>query len=238
MSGLCGVVSEAHCAETLLFGTDYHSHLGSQLGGLAVKGTGFERKIHDISQGQFKSRFAGDLPFLEGQMGIGVISDSDAQPLLIRSRFGRYALAYTGFIENKDALAANLMDKGSVFTELSNGDINGIELLAKLMESCADIVDGMTSIFAHIEGAASMLALTDDGIVAVRDLLGRWPLVIGERGRDYMVASESIALMNLGFTPVKELGPGEIVRIFPDGWKVLREPGTAMRICTFLWIWT
>ncbi len=238
MSGLCGVVSRANCPEFLLFGTDYHSHLGSQLGGMALKGRRYEKKIHDISQGSFKFRFGGDVPAMEGTMGIGVISDSDAQPLLIRSRFGLYALAMTGFIENRDELTERLLQQGMVFTESSQTGVNGVELLARLIESGKDFVEGILSVFEHIEGASSMLLLTDDGILAARDLLGRTPLLIGERDSDYMVASESIALMNLGFCPVKELGPGEIVLINHDGFQVLREARPQMRMCSFLWVYT
>lgn len=238
MSGLCGVVSKDHCPETLLFGTDYHSHLGSNLGGMAMKGRRFEKKIHDISQGSFKFRFHGDVPGMEGTMGIGVISDSDAQPLLIRSRFGLYALAMTGFIENRDELTERLLQQGMVFTESSQTGVNGVELLARLIESGSNFVEGIESVFEHIDGAASMLLLTDDGILAARDRLGRTPLIIGERDSDYMVASESIALMNMGFKPVKELGPGEIVRISVDGYEVLRPARAEMRMCTFLWVYT
>lgn len=238
MSGLCGVVSREHCPEILMFGTDYHSHLGSQLGGMAVLGERFEKKIHDITQGSFKFRFSKDVQEMVGTMGIGVVSDSDAQPLLIRSRFGLYALAMTGLIGNKDALARDLLDRGTVFTESSEGGINGIELLARLIDRGGDLAEGLASVYDAIEGAASMLLLDNDGILAARDRLGRSPLIIGERGDDLMVASESIALISLGFTPVKELGPGEIVRISHDGYRVVRAPAQAMRICAFLWIYT
>jgi len=238
MSGLCGVVAGKGCSEALLFGTDYHSHLGSQLGGMAVVGDTFEKKIHDISQGQFKSRFENEYMAMKGSMGVGVISDSDAQPLLIQSRFGTYSLAMTGFIENKDELTLELFKRGSIFTESSGRGVNGIELLAKIIETGEDLVDGLTHVWDRIEGAASMLAPTSEGIFAARDGLGRWPLAIGEKDGDFMVASEPIAFMNLGFKLVKELGPGEVVQIDQDGYRVLREPGSDMRICSFLWVYT
>lgn len=239
MSGLCGVVAKEGCTETLLIGTDYHSHLGSQLAGMAVqKNGGFEKKIHDISQGQFKSKFEGDIGSLQGNMGIGVISDHDAQPLLIQSSFGTYALAMTGNIDNKEALVESVFKRGSIFTESSHGGTNGIELLAKLIETGADLVEGLSRVWDLVDGAASMMLMTKDGILAARDGMGRWPLAIGERDGDFMVASEPIAFTNLGFTPVKELGPGEIVRVSPEGYEVLRQPGDRMRICTFLWIYT
>jgi amidophosphoribosyltransferase len=238
MSGLCGVVSRNGCAETLMFGTDYHSHLGSQLGGMAVLGDRFEKKIHDITQGSFKFRFRKDIEDMHGSMGIGVMSDSDAQPLLIRSRFGLYALGMTGLIENKDALSGELLANGTVFTESSEGGINAVELLARLIDRGTDLVDGVASVFDAIEGAASILILDKDGILAARDRLGRTPLIVGERGDDLMVASESIALISLGFKPVKELGPGEIVRISHDGYRTVHAPGQAMKICAFLWVYT
>jgi amidophosphoribosyltransferase len=238
MSGLCGVVTRGNCGEVLLFGTDYHSHLGSQLAGLAWRGERFDKKIHDISQGQFKAKFADVLPAIDGNAGIGVISDSDAQPLLIHSRFGTYALAMTGLVENKRDLVAELFRAGSVFSETSGRGINAVELLAKIIETGDDLADGIECVFDRIHGSASMLILTGEGIYAVRDRLGRTPLVVGEKDGDYLVASESCALTNLGFRTVKLLGPGEVVRVRPGGIDVVRPARTGMRICTFLWIYT
>lgn len=238
MSGLCGVVSKDNCSELLLFGTDYHSHLGSQLAGLAVKGEKFQKKIHDISQGQFKSKFSNAYQEMEGEMGIGVISDSDAQPLLIHSRHGAYALAYAGLIDNKQEIANELFKRGSVFTETSNGNVNAVELLAKIIETRPSLTDGIKAVYEMIDGSASILVMTGDSIYVARDALGRTPLVIGEGEAGYMVASEAHAFMNLGFTMVKELGPGEIVRLSQSGYEVLQEPGEEMKICSFLWIYT
>lgn len=238
MSGICGVVAKHDCSETLLYGTDYHSHLGSQLAGMAVTGDTFHKKIHDISQGQFKSKFSDDFSQMTGSMGIGVISDSDAQPLIIRSRFGTYAMAMAGLIDNKQALTDELFARGSVFTETSHGDINSIELVAKLIEGGRDLVDGITKVYDHIDGSASLLVLTKDGLYAARDHLGRTPLALAEKNGEYMVATESSAFMNLDYKSVKLLGPGEIVFINRDGWKVVREPKKALHICAFLWIYT
>lgn len=238
MSGLCGVVARQNCSETLLFGTDYHSHLGSQLAGMAVFGEHFRKKIHDISQGQFKSRFSEDFPQMTGHMGIGVISDSDAQPLIVRSRFGTYAIAVAGLVENKEALTEKLFAHGSVFTETSGGEINSVELLAKLIESGADLPSGISMIYDHIEGSASLLLLTREGLYAARDRLGRTPLILAEKNGDFMVATESSACMNLEFKPVKHLGPGEVVFIHQDGWSVVRKPSETLQICSFLWIYT
>jgi len=238
MSGLCGVVAKEGCSETLLFGTDYHSHLGSQLAGLAVVGETFRKKIHDISQGQFKSKFSDDYLKMEGHLGIGVISDHDAQPLIIHSSFGTYALAMSGLVYNKNELAKMLFKRGSVFTETTGRGINSVELLAKIIETGDNLVDGILSIFDVLEGSASLLLMTDKEIIAARDRLGRLPLVLGQREGEYMVASESCALMNLQFELIKELGPGEIVAIDSEGCRVLREPLEKMQICSFLWIYT
>lgn len=239
MSGLCGVVSKGNCSETLLFGTDYHSHLGNELAGMAVCGESFTKKIRDISKGQFKSRFEEDYPRMLGGMGIGVISDKDAQPLLIHSRFGTYALAVAGFVENKNELTQMLFQRGAVFTETSGRGINSIEILAKLIEKGEDFTSGLEIVFDYIQGSASMLALTRDGVYAVRDRLGRTPLILGEREDGaYMVATERSALMNLDFDPIRELGPGEIVFIQEGKYRTLRPPRQLCQTCAFLWIYT
>jgi len=240
MSGLCGVVSRNECSEILLFGTDYHSHLGSQRAGMAVYGPdGFKKKIHDISQAQFKSKFGEIYQELHGSFGIGVISDTDPQPLLIHSRFGQYAIAMAGRIENKEELAKALFVRGSVFTETTGRGVNQIELLAKLIETGENFVAGIKSIYSLIEGSASILLLTKEGVYAARDGLGRTPLVLGENENgEYMVCTESSAFANLGFRTVKELEPGEIVLISEKGFKTLVEPGTRKKICAFLWIYT
>ncbi|MDP8256667.1 MAG: amidophosphoribosyltransferase [Candidatus Alcyoniella australis] len=238
MSGICGVVSSGDCAELLLFCTDYHTHLGSQLAGMAVHGEKIYKKIHDITQGQFKSRFSEDYLKMRGKMGVGVISDADAQPLLIHSRFGSYALAMAGMIDNKDELTQELFNGGSIFTETSTGEINSVELLAKLIETGETLVQGVEQIYDRIQGSASLLLLTADGIIAARDRLGRTPLVLGERNGDYMLASEQCAFTNLEFKPLKLLGPGEIVIVNNEGYRVLRKPGEQMQICSFLWIYT
>jgi amidophosphoribosyltransferase len=238
MSGLCGIVSGSNCSDTLLFATDYHSHLGSQLAGMAVIGDTFKKKIHDISQGQFKSKFHDEYSQMHGHMGIGVISDSDAQPLIIRSRFGTYAMAMAGLIDNKDKLTEELFSKGVTFSETTMGDINSIELIAKLIEGGSSLEEGIAKVYDRIEGSASLLVLTKEGIYAARDRLGRTPIALGERDGDLMVATESSAFANLEFRLVKQLGPGEIVFMNQAGWRVARAPGKPMQICTFLWIYT
>ena len=238
MSGLCGVVSKENCSEILLFGTDYHSHLGSQMAGMAVFGEKFRKKIRDISQGQFKSRFSEDYYAMKGNMGIGVISDSDAQPLLIHSKFGTYGLAMAGLVENKKELTDKLFSRGSVFAETSGEDINSIELLAKIIETGDGLIDGIDHIFERIQGSISLLLLTKEGIIAARDRLGRTPLCLAEREGDYMIASEACAFANLGFKTSRLLGPGEVIFIQPEGYRVLRKPLSDLHICSFLWIYT
>jgi amidophosphoribosyltransferase len=238
MSGLCGVVSRQNCADVLLFGTDYHSHLGSQLAGMAIVGDTFRKKIHDISQGQFKSKFGEEYSQMTGEMGIGVISDSDAQPLIIHSRFGTYAIAFAGLLDNKAALTGALFAKGATFSETSSGEINSVELIAKLIENGSDLPDGIAKVSEFIKGSASILVLTREGLYAARDSLGRTPLILGEHQGDFMVATEASAFPNMEFRPVKHLGPGEIVFITRDGWRVVKNPGRSMQICSFLWIYT
>lgn len=238
MSGVCGVVSKRNCSEILLFATDYHSHLGSQLAGMAVHGEIFQRKIHDISNAQFKSKFGTDYVNMSGNKGIGVISDNDAQPLLIHSRFGTYALAVAGLVENKNEIAQLLFQRGSVFTETTGRGINSIELLAKIIETGDDLLSGIEGIYNLIQGSATCLLLTEKGIYAARDRLGRLPLILAEKDGDYIVASEACAFRNMDYKAVKVLGPGEIILINEDGYQVIRPADTPMQICAFLWIYT
>jgi amidophosphoribosyltransferase len=238
MSGICGVVCRENCSETLLFATDYHSHLGSQFAGMAVAGETFKKKIHDISQGQFKSKFSDDYAKMTGNKGIGVISDNDAQPLIIHSRFGTYAMAMAGLVDNRAELTRSLFERGSVFTETTHGEINSIELIAKIMETGKDLVDGITNVHEHIRGSASLLILTKDGIFAARDRLGRTPLALAEKNGEFVVAGEDASYSNLGFRTAKLLGPGEIVFIGEKGWKVVRPADRPLHICAFLWIYT
>jgi len=238
MSGLCGVVSTQSCVQTLFFGTDYHSHMGSARAGLAVYGSGFKKKIHDISQGQFKTRFADSLDELSGQMGIGVISDQDAQPLLIQSRFGTYGLALAGLIQNRDALVQELFKVGSVFTETNCNGVNSVELLAKIIELGSSLEEGIAGVYNLISGSASMLVLTAQGIYAARDRLGRSSLMLAQKPGEYMIASETCALHNLGHRLVHTLGPGEVVFVNSAGWRVVKPPLEPMQICSFFWIYS
>lgn len=238
MSGVFGIISKKNCASNLLYGTDYHSHMGTEYGGMAVLGERFHRSIHDIRKSQFKSKFYEDFKEMEGAAGIGVISDRDAQPLIIGSKFGTFAIVSTGIVENTNELAKELLDSGETFSEMSGGGINSVELIAKLITQGNTVIDGVKGVYERIEGSASILLLTDEGIFAARDKLGRTPLVIGEKDGDYAVATEDCSFLNLGFHLVKYLEPGEIARINQDGFTTLAPGGKQNQICSFLWIYT
>ncbi len=238
MSGLFGVFAKKSCTETLFYGTDYHTHMGTEHGGIAVLGKRFYRSIHDISQSQFKSKFVTDYKEMEGQMGIGVISDRDPQPLIVGSKFGTFAIAAAGLIENVDSLSMELLEAGHSFGEMSSGGINSVELIAKLINAGKDIIDGIEKMFDRIQGSASLLLLTEQGIYAARDRFGRTPLVMGEKGGNFAVATESCSFLNLGFKIIKYLDPGEIIFLGREGLKQKKAGGPITQICAFLWIYT
>ncbi len=237
MGGLAGVVSKKDCVEDLFFCTDYHSHLGTKRGGLCVYGTGgFKRSIHNIENSPFRSKFAAEIDELKGKMGIGSISDGDPQPLTILSKQGEYAIGTVGRINNKAELVKELFSQGSMqFMAMNDGEINNTELVAMLVSKGKDIVEGIEFAQDRIDGSATILILTKEGLYASRDKLGRTPMIIGKKDGAYCAASESFAFVNLGYQKVKELGPGEIVFVTADSIKTLREPLEKMRICTFLW---
>ncbi|HIJ53960.1 MAG TPA: amidophosphoribosyltransferase [Planctomycetes bacterium] len=239
MSGIFGVVSKNDCAETLFYSTDYHSHLGTEYGGLAVLGEDFTRQIHDVSQSQFKSKFYDDYKRMKGNKGIGVISGSDEQPIYLNSKFGPYCIVTNGIIENSEELAAKLLKKGISFSEVSKKAVNTTELIAKLISQGNDLVDGIEKMFDAIEGSCSLLLLNQAGIYAARDRFGYTPLIIGRRADAWAVTSETCAFPNNGFEITKYLEPGEIILINEDGI-VQRRPskGNVNQICAFLWIYT
>jgi amidophosphoribosyltransferase len=239
MSGIFGVVSQSNCTEALFHGTDYHSHLGTEYGGMAVLGHDFARQIHDLSQSQFKSKFFDDYAELKGNKGIGVVSALDEQPIYLNSRFGPFCLATNGIIENAEALAAGLLKKGISFSEVGRKGVNMTELVAKLIGQGSDLVDGIEKMFDAIDGSCSLLLLNRTGIYAARDRLGYTPLIVGRNSDGWAVTSETCAFTNLGFEVVKELRPGEVVLINEDGI-VQRHPGKGRthQICSFLWIYT
>lgn len=240
MSGIFGVVSKEDCAQILFYGTDYHSHLGTQYGGMAILGSSFTRQIHDLSQGQFKSKFFTDYQQMRGNKGIGVISALDEQPIYLNSRFGPFCLATNGFVENDEELVRMLLKDGVSFSEVSpNKTVNMTELIAKLINRGHDTADGIEKMFSVIEGSCSLVLLNRTGVYAARDRFGYTPLIVGKRDDAWAVTSETSAFHNLGFKVVKHLDPGEIVLLSEDGI-VQRRPGATKvnQICAFLWIYT
>ncbi len=238
MSGIFGIASRRNCADILLYGTDYHSHMGTEHGGMAVFGDRFRRSIHDISKSQFKSKFVEDYKEMEGHFGIGVISDKDPQPLIIGSKFGTFAIVVAGLIENYQELAQELLNEGETFGEMSASGVNSVELIAKLITRGRTIPEGIEKVYDRIRGSASILLLTEEGIYAARDRLGRTPLVVGQKNDDYAVATETCSFLNLGFRINKYLDPGEIVLIEKSGLQEKSQGTKNHQICSFLWIYT
>jgi len=239
MGGLFGVVSKEDCVSDLFYGTDYHSHLGTCRGGLGVwNADGFTRHIHDITNAQFRSKFEDEIKTMQGNKGIGVISDNESQPLIIGSHLGVYAIVTVSAITNVDELANRAFGKKAThFSEMSGGGINPTELIATLINQEATFEDGIRNAQESIEGSCSMLLLTEKGIYAARDRLGRTPVVIGVKDGAYAVTMETSAFPNLGYEVERYLGPGEIVFITGDGVERKQAPGDKMQICGFLWVY-
>ncbi|MCP4650813.1 MAG: amidophosphoribosyltransferase [PVC group bacterium] len=238
MSGIFGVVSQDDCVQDLLYGTDYHSHLGTEYGGMAIWGETFVRQIHNISRGQFKSKFYEDSKHMPGNKGIGVISDMDEQPIYLNSKFGSFCIVTTGFIDNMNTLVDDLLQQGISFSEVSNGRVNATELVAKLINQGESLVDGIEKMFAAIEGSCSLLVLNEQGVYAARDRWGYMPLTIGKKENAWAVTTETSAFPNTGFEIVKYLAPGEIVLMNEKGVTQQKEGCKDQQICTFLWIYT
>ncbi len=238
MGGIFGVVSRDDCVADLYYGTDYHCHLGTMRGGLAVRNDqGITRFIHDITNAQFRSKFADDVPKLKGWMGIGVISDYDDQPLIIRSHHGAYAIVTVGKLDNLDDLVASALERGAHFSEMSGEEASPTQVVANLIDQGDTLVDGIRGAQDAIEGSCSILLLTDDGVYTARDRLGRTPIAIGEKSGSFAATLETCALANVGYQVTRYLGPGEIVRITQDGVEQLKPPGDNMQICGFLWVY-
>ncbi len=239
MGGLFGVVSKEDCVSDLFYGTDYHSHLGTTRGGLAVKNPqGFIRFIHNIENAQFRSKFEQDITKMHGTKGIGVISDYDNQPLLIRSHLGKYAIVTVGLVKNADKLIRKVFGTRKLhFSEMVGEEINPTELVSALINQELTFEQGIINAQEAIEGSCSLLLLTDKGVFAARDRLGRTPIVIGEKERSYAVTMETCAFPNLGFEIKKYLGPGEIVLITEEGIEQKKPSGGKLQICGFLWVY-
>jgi len=239
MGGFFGVVSKHDCVADVFYGTDYHCHLGTRRGGMAVHdGKDFTRYIHDITNAQFRSKFDADLRNMRGTMGIGVISDFEDQPLLIRSHLGVYAIVTVGVVKNADKLVAEAFGRRIAhFSEMTGNEVNPTELIATIINREDSYEKGMQRAQQLIEGSSSILLLTRDGIYAARDRLGRTPVILGKGEKGYAVTSETCAFPNLGYEVERDLGPGEIVFIGHNGFETMVKPGPVMQICTFLWVY-
>jgi amidophosphoribosyltransferase len=239
MGGIFGVISKKNCVLDLFFGIDYHSHLGTKRGGMVVHGeNGFNRAIHNIENAPFRTKFERDVEEMQGNSGIGCISDNEPQPLIVRSRLGNFAITTVGLISNSDELLEMTYQKGTPhFLEMSGGNINQTELVAAIINQEDNLVDGIKLAQKVIKGSMSMLILTADGLYAARDRLGRTPIIIGKSDDAYCASFESFAYLNLGYTTHKELGPGEIVFMTADGIETVSPPDDEMKICSFLWVY-
>ena len=239
MGGFFGVASKTDCVFDLFFGTDYHSHLGTKRGGMAVCGEdGFQRAIHNIENAPFRTKFERDVDEMKGPLGIGCISDTEPQPLIVRSHLGNFAITTVGRINNMEALVREAFDAGTThFLEMSGGSINPTELTAALINRKDSIPEGIRYAQSRIDGSMSMLVLTQTGIYAARDRLGRTPVILGKKEGATCASFESSAYLNLGYEPYRELGPGEVDFITPEGAEVVLPALQEMKICTFLWVY-
>lgn len=240
MGGFFGVASKEDCVFDLFFGTDYHSHLGTRRAGMTVysREKGYDRAIHNIENAPFRTKFDKDVNEMHGYLGIGCISDYEPQPLMVRSHHGTYAITTVGKINNRDELIDVVFANGtSHFMEMSSGEINATELVAALINQQENLVEGIRYAQEQIEGSMTILVMTPKGIYAARDRLGRTPVSVGKKPGAYCVSFESFAYLNLGYAADRELGPGEIAVVTPEGVKTLVQPGKDMKICTFLWIY-
>ena len=239
MGGFFGVASKEACNLDLFYGTDYHSHLGTRRGGMATYGSdGWKRAIHNIENSPFRTKFEKDVDTMKGNIGIGCISDYDPQPILMQSHLGCFGITTVGKINNADQLIRNLYENGHThFQSMTNGQINSTELVAALICKKDSFVEGIRYVQSVVEGSMTLLLLTENGIYAARDLLGRTPVVIGKKENAYCVSFESFAYINLGYTDYKELGPGEIVYVTPESVETVSPACEKMRICSFLWVY-
>lgn len=239
MGGFFAVASKESCVLDLFYGTDYHSHLGTRRGGMAVHGeAGFSRAIHNIQNSPFRTKFERDVEELEGNLGIGCISDFEPQPLLVHSHLGSFSITTVGKINNSDELVKECFESGHThFLEMSGGTINPTEITAALINQKSDIVEGLRYAQEKIKGSMTILLLTPKGIYAARDKVGRTPVIIGKKDDGFCASFESFAYLNLGYEDYKELGPGEIVFMTPDGVETVSPAGKEMKICSFLWVY-
>ncbi|MDO4757144.1 MAG: amidophosphoribosyltransferase [Parabacteroides sp.] len=239
MGGFFGTISKSSCVTDLFYGTDYNSHLGTRRGGMATYNaeTGFTRSIHNLENSYFRTKFEPSLSKFVGNAGIGIISDTDAQPIVFNSHLGKFAIVTVAKINNLDELERDLLNANMHFSELSSGKTNQTELIALLITQGKDYVEGIENVFNKIKGSCSMLLLTEDGIIVARDKWGRTPIVIGKKEGAYAATSESSSLPNLGYEVDSYVGPGEILRMRADSIEQMRKPNDKMQICSFLWVY-
>ncbi len=239
MGGIFGVASKQDCSLDLFFGIDYHSHLGTKRGGMVLCNDGeFQRAIHNISNSPFRTKFERDINEMHGNIGIGCISDTEPQPLMVRAHFGNFAITTVGRINNTEELVNELFESGNAtFLEMSKGEINATELVATLITREKDIPTGITAAQKKIDGSMSMLIMTNEGIYAARDYMGRTPLVIGKKDGAYCASFESFAYINLGYKDYRELGPGEVVFFDAESLTEITPPQKKKKVCSFLWVY-
>lgn len=238
MGGFFGTISKSACATDLFYGTDYNSHLGTRRGGMATLHEGiFRRSIHNLENSYFRTRFESELDKFEGNSGIGIISDTDPQPIFINSHLGKYAVVTVAKVNNLQELEAELLEKGYHFSELSSGQINQTELIALLISEGKTFVEGIENVHNKIKGSCSMLILTEEGVIAARDKYGRTPILIGKKEGALAASSEASSFPNLGFEIEYNVGPGEIVLLKADEMIQMRKPNEKMQVCSFLWVY-
>lgn len=239
MSGFFGSISNTDCVADVFYGTDYHSHLGTKRAGLAFlsKEKGFQRAIHSLEDGYFRNKFEHDIAQFSGNSGIGVISDMEAQPIVVNTHLGRFAVATVGRIVNIDELERCFLSKHHTFSETSQGTVNPTELVAKLIAEGTDFLSGIEYVYEQVKGSCSMLILTEQGLIVARDKLGRTPVVIGKKQGAYAAAFETCSFSNLGYEIDYYVGPGEVVLLKADGYEQLRQPNPEMQVCAFLWVY-
>ena len=240
MGGIFGTISKKSCVSDLFYGTDYNSHLGTRRGGMATysEEQGFVRSIHNLESSYFRTKFESTLDKFEGsKAGIGVISDTDAQPLIMNSHLGRFAICTVAKIVNLEELTQHLLDKNMHFAEMSSGRTNPTELVALLIIQGNTFEEGIENVYRHIKGSCTMMILTADSLICARDSWGRTPIIIGKKEGAYAASSESTSFPNLDFETVYNVGPGEIVRLTADGMEQVRKPNKKMQVCSFLWVY-
>lgn len=239
MSGFFGVVSNQDCVREVFYGTDYHSHLGTRRAGMVfiVPGKGFRRSIHTLENSYFRTKFEDELKDFRGNVGMGIISDTDPQPILFTSHLGRFAIVTVSRLVNIAELEAKILGRKKHFTENFEGTINPTEVIASLICEKDSFIEGIEYVFENVRGSCSLMIMTEDGIIAARDKYGRTPVVIGRKDGACAIASESCSFPNTGFELEYFMGPGEIVRVSSEGYTQLRKPGNTLQICAFLWVY-